>query len=251
MHVAVTGASTGIGEAIARELASAGASVTLVARRRARLEQLAGELPRAHVVTRDLADLTQAADWIDEAERALGPIDVLINNAGVQIIGATADGDVEDGERLLRLNVFTPLRLVRALLPAMLARRSGVLVNVASMAALAPTPGMTYYNASKAGIAAASEALRGELRGSGVHVVTVYPGIILTDMGEKGLQKYESSLALRLQPKGDARALARRIRDAIERRRPRVIYPRMNALARWFPGTTRLVMDALTPPLRT
>ncbi|MCA9720296.1 MAG: SDR family NAD(P)-dependent oxidoreductase, partial [Myxococcales bacterium] len=94
MHVAVTGASTGIGEAIARELASAGASVTLVARRRARLEQLAGELPRAHVVTRDLADLTQAADWIDEAERALGPIDVLINNAGVQIIGATADGDV-------------------------------------------------------------------------------------------------------------------------------------------------------------
>ena len=89
-----------------------------------------------------------------------------------------------------------------------LAKKSGVIVDIASLAALAPTPGMTYYNASKAGLAAASEALRGELRGTGVHVVTVYPGIVATDMAEKGLAAYGSSIALRLQPKGTTAALA-------------------------------------------
>ena len=250
MHVVVTGASSGIGEAIAREYGRAGASVTLVARRADRLEALASELGSStHVAPRDLSIAEQSTDWVAAAEEALGPIDVLVNNAGVQIIGPTAAVDVEEGEHLLRVNLFAPFRVTRAVLPGMLERKRGTIVDVASLAALAPTAGMLYYNASKGGLAAASEALRGELRGTGVHVVTVYPGIIPTDMGSAGLEAYQPTRLLALQPRGTTAGLAGRIRVAVDRRRPRVIYPAPNAAARWLPGPTRWLMDRFTPPL--
>jgi short-subunit dehydrogenase len=247
MHVAITGASSGIGAAVARAFGAAGASLSLVARRRDRLEVLAAGLDRCFIVEHDLSDPERAVAWLEPAQDALGPIDVLVNNAGVQIFGPTSETDLEQGEALLRTNLLTPLRLIRAVLPSMLARRSGTLVDIASMAALAPTPGLTWYNASKAGLAAASEALRGELRGTGVHVVTVYPGIIETAMAEAAIGAAAPSLMLRLQPRGDADELARRIRRAVERRKNRVIYPRFNALARWFPTVTRWLMDRYTP----
>jgi short-subunit dehydrogenase len=252
MHVVVTGASSGIGAAIARRFARANAKLTLVARRRSKLEELSEATGGdAHVVEHDLSLPERATEWIAGAEAAHGPIDVLVNNAGVQVLGRTSSVDVERGEMSLRLNVFTPLRLTRAVLPGMIERGHGTIVDVASMAAIAPTPCMTYYNASKGALAAASEALRGELRGTGVHVVTVYPGIIPgTDMGEHGLAAYESSRLLQLQPTGTTAVLADMIHWAVERKRPRVIYPRMNVLARWFPGTTRWFMDVFTPPLR-
>src|SRR5438552_3578451 len=108
MHIAITGASTGIGAALAREFIQSGASVTLVARRRELLDRLATDAPagRAFVAPRDLANVGQACDWIAPAERALGPIDVLVNNAGVQIIGPTALTASEDGERLLAINLL-------------------------------------------------------------------------------------------------------------------------------------------------
>jgi short-subunit dehydrogenase len=252
MHVVVTGASSGIGRAIAVRYAAGGADLTLVARRKERLEELAAEVStKCHVVAADLSTPETATDWIAGAEKALGPIDVLVNNAGVQVIAPTAEVDVEYGEMSLRLNLLTPLRLTRAVLPSMIERGAGAIIDVASMAAIAPTPFMTYYNASKAGIAAASEALRGELRGTGVHVVTVYPGIIpSTDMGEKGLAKFEHSSMLGLQPTGTPEKLADLIHRAVERRHARVIYPRMNVFARWFPSTTRWLMDRFTPNLR-
>ena len=251
MHVIVTGASSGLGAAMAVEFARAGADVTVVARRRKLLEELAdGIETRTHVVDADLSDPDSVQGWLDGAVEALGPVDVLVNNAGMQIIGRTGQADVERGEMLLRLNVHTPFRLTRAVLPSMLERKAGCIVDVASMAALAPTPGMYYYNASKAALAAASEALRGELRGTGVHVVTVYPGIIPTDMGAKGLQKYDSNWALSLQPQGTPEGLAVRVRKAVDGRKSRVIYPAFNTMARWFPGTTRWVMDNLSPPLK-
>jgi len=251
MHAVVTGASSGIGAGIARRFATEGAAVTLVARRRDKLEVLAAELGDAHVVAHDLSVPEEATAWLEEAEAAQGPIDVLVNNAGVQVIGKTAEIDVERGEMSLRLNLFTPLRLTRAVLGGMIERGHGCIVDIASMAALAPTPNMTYYNASKGALAAASEALRGELRGTGVHVVTVYPGIIPdTDMGEHGLAAYRSSRLLALQPTGTTDELAELVYRAVERKRPRVIYPRVNVLARWFPGTTRWFLDLFTPPLR-
>ena len=249
-HAVITGASAGIGAAIARELWRRGARVTLVARRASALEALAEELgDRALVLPADLVD--DATGWLERAETAHGPVGVLVNNAGVQVIAPSEGVDVERGERSLALNLEVPLRLTRAVLPSMLSRGRGAIVNVASMAALAPTPGMTYYNAGKAGLDAASEAMRGELRGRGPNVVTVYPGIIETDMGRAGLAAYEASAGLNLQPRGDVGVLARRIADAVERDRARVVYPRIYGLARWFPTITRWVMDRFSPALRT
>ena len=250
MHIAITGASSGIGEALAREWSAAGAKVTLVARRKALLEKLAGELPGPkNVFAHDLADPARATEWLAPAEAALGPIDVLVNNAGVQVVEATSLLDADKADLQLRVNLLSPLRLLRAVLPAMLARGAGTIVNVASVAALAPTPGMTWYSASKGGLAAASEGLRGELRGSGVNVVTVYPGPVESDMGRSGLAAYKTGIALSLSPWGTPDVLARRVRAAVEKRRARVIYPRVYSLTRWFPGTTRFILDRFTPPL--
>jgi short-subunit dehydrogenase len=133
----------------------------------------------------------------------------------------------------------------------MIARGEGAIVDVASMAALAPTPFMMGYNATKAGLAGGSESLRAELRRTGVHVVTVYPGPIDTPMGRGGYAAYEPSLSARATPMGTVEPLARLVRRAIERRRARVIYPRVYAITRWFPGTTRYFLDHFTPPPRT
>ena len=177
LHVAVTGASSGIGAAIARAYGHKGASLTLVARRTAPMEALAAEFPgHCQVIACDLADSPQCTQWLHPAQDAFGPIDVLVNNAGMENTGPTVQSDTEECVKLLHLNLHTPLLLTRALLPAMLARGSGTIVDVASVAGLAPLPMQCWYGASKAGLAAFSESLRGELRGSGGHVVTVYPG---------------------------------------------------------------------------
>ncbi|MEZ4300838.1 MAG: SDR family NAD(P)-dependent oxidoreductase [Polyangiaceae bacterium] len=249
MHVAITGASAGIGAAIAREYAAQGAKLTLVARRKEMLEALAKEAKEAHTVQADLADVERSTDWIAGAESALGPIDVLVNNAGVQIIGPTESEDVSKGEHLLRLNVLSPLRITRAVLPGMIARKRGTIIDIASAAAIAPMPGMFYYNASKGALANASEGLRGELRDAGVHVLTVYPGPVDTDMGQAGYTKYEKSFSAKLAPLGRADVLARRIRRAAEKRKARLIYPRLYTLAFWFPGLARWVTPRISPPL--
>ncbi len=251
-HAVVTGASAGIGRALALELGRAGARLTLVARRADALETLAAEIRDAggrEPLTLAVDLVADADGWLAKATMRHGDVGLLVNNAGVQVIAPSHSVDVEAGERSLHLNLVVPLRLIRDVLPSMVDAKRGAIVNIASMASLAPTPGMTYYNASKAGIAGASEALRGELRGSGVSVVTVYPGIIMTDMARDGLAAYESSAAMRMQPRGDAATLARLVRRAVERDRARVIYPRMNALARYFPTITRWTMDRLTPRL--
>lgn len=251
MHIVVTGASSGIGEAVARELARPGTRLTLVARRRARLEALATELTslgaEVRVVEHDLSKPAEATAWLPATLAAFGPVDVLINNAGVQIVGSTAETDNDAADALLATNLLSPLRLTRALLPSMLARGAGTVVDVASVAALAPTPGMTWYNASKAGLAAASESLRGELRGTGVHVVTVYPGIIDTAMSDAAIERAEPSRMLALQPHGKADELARRIHRAITKRTDRVIFPRSMSLTRRFPALTRWFLDRYTP----
>ncbi|MEZ4316455.1 MAG: SDR family NAD(P)-dependent oxidoreductase [Myxococcota bacterium] len=257
MHVFVTGASAGIGAALALELARAlpGAHLTLVARTEARLQAVAAEVRRigatATVSVCDLSDADAAEVALREAVASHGPVDVLVNNAGSQVVGATARVDIRRAERSLALDLVTPLRLVHAVLPSMEARRTGRILNIASAAALAPTPGMTWYNAAKGGLAAASEALRGELAGSGITVTTVYPGIIQTDMADAALRAYGSSLAIRLQPVTSPEALAVRVVRAGLAGRARLVHPRWYGLSRWFPAITRFLMDRLTPALAT
>ncbi len=245
MHVAITGASSGIGEAMAREWARAGAKLTLVARRREMLEALANEIGGApHVRIQDLSDSDRATDWIAEAEATHGPIDVLVNNAGTENTGATATSDVDGAVRLLHLNLITPLKITRSLLPAMLARKSGVIVDVASVVALAPTPMQSWYGASKAGLAAFSESLRGELRGTGVHVVTVYPGPVKTAMADHAYEVFGGRKGVvGLMPEGNTATLARRVRIAVERRKARIIYPRFYVTTRLFPWLARWMAD--------
>jgi short-subunit dehydrogenase len=250
-HVVLTGASAGIGMALAHALAARGCKLTLVARRRDKLEQLAAALSvPTHIVEHDLSVPSQAASFLPAAIAALGPVDVLVNNAGLQVVGRTHLVDIEAAERSMATNLLSPLRLVHAVLPSMIARDAGTIVNISSMAALAPTPGMTWYNASKAGLAAASEALRGELRETHLRIVTVYPGIIPeTDMARAALDKYhgENNFVVRIQPTGTPGGLASVVLRAMERGTARVIWPRANALARHFPAATRWVMDKLTP----
>ncbi len=252
MHVLVTGASSGIGEAIVDEYVARGATVTLVARRRDRLEAIAARAPagRTRVVVQDLADDAAVPGLVADAEAALGPIDVLVNNAGMQIVGATHTGAWEAGEKLLRLNVLTPLRMTVTVLPRMVARRSGCIVDVASMAALAPPPGMFFYSASKAALAAASEGLRAEVAPHGVHVVTVYPGPVESEMEAAARAAFVPSATVDRVPTGTPAKLAKKIADAVEKRQPRVIYPRVYALSRHFPGPTRWLVDNLSPKLK-
>jgi short-subunit dehydrogenase len=251
MHIVVTGASSGIGEAIAREYFARGARVTLVARRRDHLAKIAAAgAGRAHVVCADLADPDAAWAWLDEAEAALGPIDVLVNNAGIQIVKHAAETDWAAAERMLRLDLLVPLRLTTLVLQRMIPRRSGTIVDIASMAALAPTPGMFFYNAAKGGLAAASEGLRAEVKRHGIHVVTVYPGPVTSELEAAGRAAFEDRATTRNVPTGTPEVLARLVADAVAKKKPRVVYPRMYGVARHFPNATRWALDALTPPLK-
>ncbi|HTJ82340.1 MAG TPA: SDR family NAD(P)-dependent oxidoreductase [Polyangiaceae bacterium] len=252
MHVLVTGASAGIGDAIAREYAKRGAKLTLSARREDRLRDLANDVGRgAAVVPADLSDPKAVPALCRAAEKAHGPVDVLINNAGVQIIEHAHKTDPDLGEALLDLDLASPLRLIREILPAMRKRGSGTIVNVASMAALSPLPGMLYYNAAKGGLANASEALRGELRGTGVNVLTVYPGPVHTDMGDTGMAKYEETGTSALAPWGTTEELAHLVCRAVELGRARVIYPRSYAVSLWFPNLSRWFSLRFSPPLKS
>jgi short-subunit dehydrogenase len=248
MHAVITGASSGIGAALARELHAKGARVTLVARRRALLERLAAELgPRAEVVTTDVAR-EPWKPWLDAAEQQ-EPIDIFVNNAGINEAGPFASSNAEDGRRTVEVDLLAPIGLSREVLPRMLARRSGVLVNVSSVAALVPPAGMAWYAAAKAGLAAFSECLASELRGSGVHVLTVYPGPIDNGAPQQNYDLYREGCAAARLPMGTASELAREIGRAIARRRRRLVYPRVYAAARWMPAVARWLVDEGTPAL--
>ncbi|MFT4626509.1 MAG: short-subunit dehydrogenase [Myxococcota bacterium] len=249
MHIVVTGASAGIGAALARAFATLPtAHLTLVARRADRLHALAAELGvPTLVVPHDLSDPVTATAWLPDAVEAHGPVDVLVNNAGLQVVGPTHTVDLAAAEASVAVNLLAPLRLTAAVLPSMRERGTGTIVDVTSMAALAPTPGMTWYNASKAGLAAASEALRGELRDTGVHVVTVYPGIVRTDMATRALAVYGHGRAVALQPVVEPADLAAAVVDAVVHRRSRVILPRMYGPARWLGPAVRWALDRFTP----
>ena len=244
MHIVITGASSGIGAALARELGKdAENSLTLLARRREPMEKLASELAASCFVRpHDLSDEARATSWIAEAEEQGGPIDVMINNAGVENTGWAHDADPDAGLRLLRTNVISPMLIARALLPGMIARGSGTIVNVASVAAFAAMPLMAWYGASKSALATFSEVLRAEVAQHGVHVLTVYPGPIKTPMSENAYAVYGGRKGVvGLIPQGSPETLARLVRRAIERKEPRVVYPsfyelgrRMPLLARWL-----------------
>lgn len=182
----ITGASSGIGSALARELAGRGSDLVLVARRTERLEALADELSRAHGVSVETvsADLTRPGagrELAAEVDRRGIRVTSLVNNAGVGADGAFRDQDPVELERMLALNVSALVDVSRAFVGRLSDVRGGYLVNIASMAAYQPIPGMAVYAASKAFVLSFTEALWWETRGSGLRTMAFSPGLTRTE----------------------------------------------------------------------
>jgi short-subunit dehydrogenase len=186
----ITGASAGIGRALADEFAAGGYDLVVVARREERLERLAADVERdqdvaVHVVPMDLAE-PDAANVLHDAVADLPlRVDALVNNAGIGTYGPFHESDPEAELSQLRLNVELPVHLTRLFLPAMVERDDGVVLNVSSMSAFQPGPRMAGYYASKAYVQSFSEALVRELKGTGVSVTALCPGPVSTEFQER------------------------------------------------------------------
>ncbi len=184
--IAVTGASSGIGEATALACAKAGAAVALAARRSDRIDQLAeriaGEGGRAIAVPTDVGEERAAREFVARAHDELGRLDVLVNNAGTMLLGPIADAPTEDWRRMIHANVFGVLYCTHAALPLMAAQGSGHIVNVSSVAGRVARQGSGVYNLTKFGVGAFSESLRQEGVALGVRVTLVEPGAVATEL---------------------------------------------------------------------
>ncbi len=175
----VTGASSGIGESMARQLAGRGTDLVLVARRGDLLERLAAELPvEVHTMA---ADLTHP-DQLKAVEDRLctSPVDLLVNNAGFGAFGPVAELSADEQVKEIDLNITALVRLTRAALPGMLERGAGGILNVASMAGFTPAPGTAVYSATKAFVTSFTESVHTEVHGTGVHVTALCPGFTRT-----------------------------------------------------------------------
>jgi len=184
--VAVTGASSGIGEATALACAASGATVALAARRLDRIEEIAARIVadggRALAVQADVGDEEQARGFIERAAAELGRLDVLINNAGVMLLGPIEGAPTEEWRRMIQVNLFGVLYCSHAALPVMRAQGSGHIVNVSSVAGRFARAGAGVYNMTKFGVGAFSEALRQEGVEAGIRVTVVEPGAVATEL---------------------------------------------------------------------
>ena len=179
----VTGASGGIGGAIARRLHALGATVGLHGTRAERLESLAGELgERAPVLAADLSDPDAVADLAKRAEEALGGVHILVNNAGITKDGLFVRMKDEDWDRVLDVNLGATFRLTRALTQPMMKRRGGRIVNITSVVGVTGNPGQANYCASKAGMIGLTKSIAQELATRGITANCVAPGFIESEM---------------------------------------------------------------------
>jgi len=186
----ITGASAGIGREFARQLAGRATTLVLVARRERRLiqvrDELAGRHPKLRVAVHRI-DLSKGEEiekllrWIEGENLS---IDLLINNAGLGDLGAFATAIPERVDQIMLVNMVALTRLTRGLLPAMIARKRGAILNVSSSASFLPIPNFAVYAATKAYVTSFTEALRGELHGTGIHLSALCPGPVRTEFTE-------------------------------------------------------------------
>jgi short-subunit dehydrogenase len=246
----VTGGAGAIGSAIARALVQRDP--------RARVAVVDVDGSRAAAVAADLGERATSAAWdlsepaaldasLDALQAALGEIDLLVNNAGIMEVRSVAATPWALAERLLRIDLESPLRLMARLAPAMAARGHGAIVNVSSLAGTTPLRGCAYYGAAKAGLAMASEIAHLELAPRGVHVMTVYPGPVRSPLERRAREQYGGSWWSRVTPAGDAGALAARIVGGLDRRAARVVYPPLYAWATRFPTIATSFARAFAP----
>ena len=183
---AVTGASSGIGEATALALAREGAAVALGARREDRLQELAERIEseggRALALRADVGDEASARAFVEGAHSRLGRLDILVNNAGVMLLGPVDGADVSDWRRMVDVNVLGLLYCTHAALPLMREGGGGHIVNLSSVAGRTASLGSAVYNFTKWGVGGFSEALRQEALHSGIRVTIVEPGYVETEL---------------------------------------------------------------------
>lgn len=255
----VTGASSGIGAQFARVLARKGCDVILVARREEKLRELADELTRqfkvkAHVLAHDLSDEWAARALQDEISRRELRVDILINNAGFASQGEFETLDAERLHREVMLNVTAVVDLTRAFLPAMVERKSGAIINVASTAGFVPLQTQAVYGGTKAFVLSWSEALWAENRERGVKVLALCPGATDTEFFDrvgkdvkapKSTPEFVVQTALVALSRGDSIAIPGRSNALIANILPRILSRRALVLSAgmviqkfWASGTT-------------
>jgi len=183
---AITGASSGIGEATALALAAEGCPVALGARRKDRIDALAERIEaggnRALAIEADVADEESARHFVNAANEQLGGLDILVNNAGVMLLGPVAGADTEEWRRMMEVNGLGLLYCTHAALPIMGEARSGHIVNVSSVAGRSAAMGAGVYNFTKFGVVGFSEALRQECSHANVRVTIIEPGYVETEL---------------------------------------------------------------------
>lgn len=221
----VTGASSGIGREIARELARRGARVAITARRRERLDELARELralgaASTHVLVADLGAPGEPERLAREVEAQVGPVDVLVNNAGFAVPGLFVKSDLARTLDMLRLNVDAAVVLARLLLPGMVARDRGGVLTVASVAGFLASPVQSAYGGTKAFLRVWSHSLHAELKHTNVAITALCPGVTDTEFFDAaGFTKMTGFLRLR----ASAAKVARKGVDGLARGRMQVI----------------------------
>ena len=252
-HILVTGAAGAIGGALSRELVARypNAKQTLVdldAEGLKRTLHAVGD--RARGAEWDLARPEQLEAKVQEAQAAQGPIDALINCAGIMEVRTLATTPWERAELVLAIDLQSPLRLMNLLVPHMVEQGFGIIVNVSSLAGVTPLRGCTYYGAAKAGLAHASEIARIELSPQGVQVLTVYPGPVSSGLERRARDQYQESRARDWIPTGKPEPLARAIISALDRDAPRVVYPRIYDVANRAPRIAGFITSRISPQPR-
>jgi short-subunit dehydrogenase len=239
--VVITGASSGIGEQIAREFSRRGYRLVLVARRADRLQELAEELNGlAHVLPTDLSNRDERATLPDQVAALGVEADILVNNAGLATLGPVAASDPEAELTLVEVDVAAVVDLCSRFVPAMVKRGRGAVLNVASVGAFGPVPGQASYGAAKAFVLSYTQAMREELRGTGVTAATLCPGPVKTGFGEAaGIPDEEAEKSLPKFLWEDADAVAKAAVDGLASGKG-VIVPGM-------PNRIASVINHLTP----
>jgi short-subunit dehydrogenase len=243
----VTGAASGIGRALAVALARSGHTLALADRNEAGLEDTIAQLHDRSIAKASVVDVSQQAEveaFAQDVGRRHGRIDLLINNAGVSIAGSVAELTVSEMAWVMNVNFWGVVHGVKAFLPLMLAHRSGTIVNVSSVFGLWGPPGQSAYTASKFAVRGFSESLRGELQGTGLHVLTVHPAGVRTGIARTSriAAAADRAAAERRRDEFDRRLLtippedaAKAILDGVAKRRDRVLI-----------GTDAYKIDVLT-----
>ncbi len=245
----VTGGGTGIGKALAALLYRKGYSVVISGRRKEVLEEAVRDISgqpgsgRIRIMAGDASDNRHVHDLVDTIRREWGDIDLLINNAGVNFHHPFRESSIEEIVRTVDINALAPLGCIAAVLPAMLAKKTGAIVNISSILGKWASPTSFAYSMSKFAMTGLSDALHQELKGTGIHVMTVFPGYIHTAMTDP----YATPLKQRLgiSPESMARAILKGLR----RRRRELYYPFyvpwVLRLHNWFPAPLESLARAL------